>query len=593
MANAGKKKTKSPSTTNKQVAVGISVEGRFIQMVKMSKIQNVYHILDARLLELDETLDIQESPAEGLEDLSAELETAGEEVVVNGDSIEISEEPEETELDLDALTTDEADEGVRDDAGRFVELLQASSDKNVRVGISLTEPQIFYNTFDSDWGLKGNKLKKRIRTELVELNEDYINLKNDALSVIKVSEERPMVLVREGTVSLIDKFEEVKSFVAGRLPFISFVESLEVSLANLVRHRYDLADDAVTAIVYVGEESSRFIFMRGHHLHHIAPVIADGANSPNIGSTLASRFLFELDTLDLPGVDTIVLAGFAHLLKVEENLRDLATGDIHLETVNLDGFDLSKLKPNRLLDNLDRMRQQHAKDDTQSIPDFAYDSFEQPETPASVLAEDAEQDLTPYAGAIGAALRILDREKDLHYDVDLTPTRIKEGQNRFGMTVPGWILLILIPLVGGMTYVVGTRYEQKVSMLKTEIAPKQEQMALYNQLSDSIQMEEQKLIKYERSFSVIDSLVIGTKTWSTFLTHVVDVADDVGGFWFTDMTPMDNGKKVSLIGYSVYRNRIPRFIEALGGATLKRVEVQDIREKRVYKFEIEAQVPRK
>ena len=33
MANAGKKKTKSPSTTNKQVAVGISVEGRFIQMV--------------------------------------------------------------------------------------------------------------------------------------------------------------------------------------------------------------------------------------------------------------------------------------------------------------------------------------------------------------------------------------------------------------------------------------------------------------------------------------------------------------------------------------------------------------------------------
>ncbi|MFH0883217.1 MAG: hypothetical protein V2A56_09555 [bacterium] len=593
MANARKNKVRKASASSKQVAVGISVEGRFIQMVKVAKIQNSYQILDARLFELDETLDMQESPAEGLEELGVEVESTVTEDAANSDSIEISEETGEVDLDLEVLTADDQEEGAKDDAGRFVELLQAASNNNARVGISLTEPQIFYNTFDTDWGLKSTKLKKRIKAELVEINEDYSNLRDDALSIIKVSEERPMVLVREGPVSLIEKLEEVKGFVTGRLPFISFVESLEISLANLVRHRYDLADDAVTAVVYVGEESSRFIFMRGHHLHHIAPVIADGANSPNIGSTLSSRFLFELDTLDLPGVDTIVLAGFAHVLKVEESLKDLATGEIHIEAVNLDGFDLTKLKPNRLMDNLDRLRQLRAKDDTQSMPDFAYDSFVQEETPAGVLAEDAEQDLTLYAGAIGVALRILDRERDLHYEVDLTPLRVKEGQNRFGMTFPGWILLGLIPLVAGVTYLVGAKYERQVEQLKAELGPKQEQMVLFNALTDSIRMAEDKLIKYERSFSVIDSLVVGTKTWSNFLTHVVNVADDVGGFWFTDMNPTEGGKKVNLVGYSLYRNRIPRFIEALGGATLKRVEVQEIREKRVYKFEIEALVPRK
>ncbi len=586
-------KVKKKAGTGKQIAVGITVEGRFIQMVKLTRSQNDYQVLDARLFELDESLDVQESPAEGLEDLGAEIEVEELDVAAQGESIEIKEEEEAAGLDLEALTADEQEEGARDDAGRFVELLQAASDPNAKVGISLTEPQIFYNTFDTDWGLKGTKLKKRIKSELADINEDYAGLRNDAVSIAKVSEDRPMALVREGQISLIEKLDEVKGFVNGRLPFISFIESLEISLANLVRQRYTLSDDAVTAIVYVGEESSRFIFLRGDQLHHIAPVIADGANSTNIGSTLSSRFLFELDTLDLPGVDTILLAGFAHVLGIEKDLKDLGSGEIHIEPLNFEGFDLTRIPPNHLLDNLDRLRQERSKEVTQSVPDFAYDSMTQEETQESVLADDAARDLTPYASAIGAALRILDREKTRLYEVDLTPLHIKEGQNKLGMTVPGWFLLSLIPVAIVITSVVSNNFQREVYRLRGELAPKQRQMVLFNALTDSISMAEDKLTNYERSFSVIDSLVVGTKTWTEFLTHVVSVADNVGGFWFTDMSTAEGGSKVNLLGYSVYRNRIPRFIEALGGATLKRVEVQEIREKRVYRFEIEVKVPRK
>lgn len=597
MANT--KKTKPVSKGNTKVsstAVGICVEGRYLQAVKIRKVGNRYQMLDARLIELEESLDVQESPLEDLGtiegDIDLDLESESTE------AIEISEEEGPSDIDLE-VDEEEADT-LADDAGRFVEVLQLASEKNSRVAVTLTEPQVYYSLFDSDWGLKKTRLRKRILTELAEVKEEYAGLKQDAMGSTPVSDGRLLAVVREGDIHLFEKFDEVKSFVSGNLPYISFVESLELSLVNLVRHRYDTEPEAISAIVYVGEESSRFIFLKGQHIHHIAPVIADGISSPNIGTTIASRFLLEMDTVDVAGVDTVLLAGFAHLANIEQELRDAVMGDVHVEPINLEGFDLSRMPEDRLDENLARIREAREKKPEANgfdnhVPDFAYemDDFSEPEEESTeVLPEDADHDLTPYAGAIGAALRTLDREKKIFYDIDLTPTSIKEGQNKFVMTTPGWLFLAMIPLIAGFTVIRSQQLHREVMQLQAELAPKQQQMIRFTELQDSIDQATQKLNSFERSFSVIDSLVVGTDTWSNFLTHLINQANQVGGFWFTEMNTPPKGESVVINGYSIYRNRIPRFIERVGRAKLNRVEVQEIRGKRVYRFEIEVQLPR-
>jgi len=594
MANVADKKGEE-GLPKGHLAVGISVEGRYVQMAKVLKSQGQYYLMDARLYELEETLDLPESSSENGEELEGEidLENLDDIVEESEGSLEIKAD-DETVADFDLESADnDAEGGAKDDAGKFLEILLASTEGDCKTGISLSEPQVFYNIMETDWGLKGKKLRKRISSELAELKEEYAGLRNDSLSVTRVSEARLMAVIREGPVTLLEKMEEVKSFAGNRLPFISFTESLELSIVNLVRHRYSLADDAVTAIVYVGEESSRFIFMKGRELHYIAPVIADGANSMNIGSTLASRLLLEVDTIDLPSVDTILLAGYSHLMGVEACLRDTLNIDVNIERINVEGFDLSQIPPGLLRDNLDRLTQRQAKDASQSVPDFAFDDYSHEATPEVQLPPDLHEDISPYTAAIGTALRILDREKHEFYEIDVTPARIKEGQNKWVMTLPGWIFLMIIPLVVVFTLFRSTQLKDEVARLRAEIQPKQIEMELFAALNDSIEAATGRLNYLERSFSVVDSIVVGTETWSTFITNLVDVANDVGGFWFTDMTSTADGRTVNLVGYSIYRNRIPRFIDQVGGAKLKRVEVQDIREKRVYRFEVEVKVPKK
>ena len=46
-------------------------------------------------------------------------------------------------------------------------------------------------------------------------------------------------------------------------------------------------------------------------------------------------------------------------------------------------------------------------------------------------------------------------------------------------------------------------------------------------------------------------------------------------------------------GYSVYRDKIPLFVNSLENARLKRVEVQEIRDKTVYNFELEIFIDQK
>ena len=151
---------------------------------------------------------------------------------------------------------------------------------------SLSEPSIYYHILESDFGLKGKRLKDRILTELRSTRA--FQPAADAVDAIKTDEGNLLCIVREDGLSLINALENIKGYIGNRLPLISGVTSADVSMMNVVRANYEFEPQDVTVVIYVGTEFTRLIFMRGEHFHQFAPIIGEGYDSPNLQNTVYS-----------------------------------------------------------------------------------------------------------------------------------------------------------------------------------------------------------------------------------------------------------------------------------------------------------------
>jgi hypothetical protein len=234
-------------------------------------------------------------------------------------------------------------------------------------------------------------------------------------------------------------------------------------------------------------------------------------------------------------------------LGVKEYLTDGSGKSVPVEQVKFNGFDISEL------DNVEH------------------------------------KSLGSYSTALGAALRALEPERAV-CKIDLTPNTVKESQNRLMISTPGWILLGLIPVIIAFSLVRQHRLSFDLQGMENTLQNKQSITLRVEDIEQQIQVEQGILSEYAKSLAVGDSLLVGTDRFGTFIEKVMRLSEETWGVWFTDFSASE-GNKVKLLGYSVSRAKIPYFVDKLGHAELNTVEVQEIRERRVYRFEIEAEIP--
>ncbi|MBN2008348.1 hypothetical protein JW960_03260 [candidate division KSB1 bacterium] len=510
-------------------------------------------------------------------DMEMEMEPEGDDIAIDISDFE-DEEDEGTETDLlanleddalDVTSLDITDElkneriaqakriaNKEDNASILMNLLNRYPGRNFEIAISLPEPQIYYSYFESDWGLSGRKLKTKISQELFKERPDSETIKPEAINALPLADGHLMAVVREPEIGILNLLEMVRISSERRLPKISVVESVEISLVNLIKSNYNFGEEEISVVVFVGNDFSRLIFMRGNELYHISPIIGEGIDSflvfghslKELGNTIHSRLLLEQDDLNLPTINNVILAGDACRAEIKNMLSSWFTEDIHIE-------------------------------------ELQFSNFQKNEANAAVLKH-----LNQVPVAVGAALRALETSNKDLYHLDLIPNKIKESQKVFKLGPIGWILLGLIP---GMTFYMTTHISQMDAQIKTLDARYQfrkvelEELQHYQDLVDAAS---KKLSYYQTTFGVLDSMVAGTKTWSEFLKKTAVSAKNIGGIWITELSFMDN-YKASVKGYSLFRNKISPFTESLGNASLNQVQVQDIRGKDIYYFEIEARVP--
>ncbi len=519
-----------------KLAVGLFVEGHYLHVACLSKKDNTVQLVDGQMLKMSKALETVRVQQEIFSDSADAPETITPQT--DDGSITFEEAPEK-ELNLSGIDAENYD-----NMEVLQRVLYQYPSNKFRMGISLAEPQIYYTYFATDWGLSGEKLKKRVIEEVSRERKDFEMTKPDAVYIKKLRDGRLMAIVRESQVNVINSLQYLQTENRKVLPKISFVESAETSLVNLINANYYFEDEDFTVVVYMGNEYSRLIFLQGHEIFNISYIIGAGLDSENITHTIYSRILLEQDNLNLPKVQNIILAGEAHQVSLREFLKEKLSDDIKIDYLTLPNLEIY----------------------------------------------DEEIEVSKYAIAIGAAWRTQNDKEKFLYDVDLLPDSFRESQKKFKLGLIGWLLLFTLPAIAYFTTIKISEQREVLKELIAQQQYQQEELDYLKGIEAKLNERRTVLANYEKAFGVLDEMSAGIDKWNKFLHKLSVNQDKIGRIWITEIIPTADNEVV-LKGYAVYRDRIPRLSQVMGAGALKIVQVQAIRERTVYYFEMSATLP--
>ncbi|MGA7162312.1 MAG: hypothetical protein WBZ48_15050 [Bacteroidota bacterium] len=504
-----------------KTALTIFVDGLDVKFVHIALRGKQFHLEDFKTVNLVKKLEERQATAEvgtGLEGVDLLEASANTPIIQEG----VAEEAEGAETNNSVI----------------LGLLTDYPSYKYQFSYSISEPSVYYQTFEDSFGLGGGKLKKKLVEELSKIRASKPN--SDAVAFIKATEGQILSVIREDGLSLIDILENIKDFIGKRIPRIPFIETSDVSLMNLVRANYEVGSEEISVIMYVGSEFSRLIFLKGKDFLHFAPVISEGRTSPNIENTLYSRILLEQDSAGIMRLDRIFLAGEAHKLELKQFLSpQFAEAPIdYLIPKNLD---------------------------------------------TGALQQSVEEITSEYAVPISVAMRVLDQKNANYYSIDLLPQSFREGQKVFKLAWHGYLLMLLI-FLGTLFFTTRVAdLAEDVRAANRDLQQKQLQQSENDRLQkilDSLTVQNQQFIS---ALEVYDNIVPNYNRWSKVFYHLTQSVEDVKSVWIGDIITKPDST-IELTGYTLYRPRIPRIANMFEKATLQSVELQEIRGQTVYKF---------
>ena len=410
------------------------------------------------------------------------------------------------------------------------------------VNYALSEPAVTYQEFESDFGLKGTAIKKRLIEELTATRATPPAI--DSFDPVPTANGGVLAVIREDGLQLFDLLTELRSFLGGTLPSLKLIDSSDISLMEMMRVSYGVQEEEITVIVYVGHDFSRLIFMRGTEFLHFAPIISEGHESPNIENTLYSRILLEQDNIALTRMDRILLAGEAHKVNLLDALAPQFTSS-RVEYIRAPDLDLS------------------------------------------IFDGSIGEGVSEYAVPIMTAWKSLLPKRAGFYATDLIPNAILEGQKVFKLAWHGW--LVALGIIFSIVYFYNAILEQssEIRRAREELAQKQVRMADLEMFRGRAEVLRGDINRYINATATYDSIAPRGDRWSRILHYLATSVENLNSMWIYRIKPDEqNRRNIIISGRSIYRTRIPRIASIFDRATLREVRTTSIRNKVVYEFDI-------
>ena len=421
-------------------------------------------------------------------------------------------------------------------------LNDVGSPKKYTLSYAISEPAVTYQEFESDFGLKGEKLKKKLSQELSMMRTSAPSL--DALDTIPSSSGGLLSLIREDGLHVYELLSEVKPFMGGRVPLMKLMDSADTALMEVVRTQYEPQEEEVSVLVYVGHDFSRLIFMQGEHYLHFAPIISEGYESPNIENTIYSRILLEQDNIALTRIDRILLAGESHKV----NLLDTLAPQFSSALV------------------------EYMKAPTLDLGDFEGSIGEA---------------ISEYAIPIMTAWRSLQPKLPGFYDINIIPHFILEGQRTLALAWHGILVAALVCLTIPFFILSFIDRQVDIRRMNGELGQKKQKLLELDVFRQRRLTLAADIDRYSNATSVYDSIAPGSDRWSRILHYLANSVEDLNSLWIYNLKPDDkDARNILLSGRAMYRTRIPRIASIFERATLKEVRTITIRKKILYEFDI-------
>jgi Tfp pilus assembly protein PilN len=421
-------------------------------------------------------------------------------------------------------------------------LNEVGSPRKYTLSYAISEPAVTYQEFEGNFGLKGEKLKKKLSQELSMMRASAPAL--DAIDTIPTASGGLLALIREDGLHVYELLSEVKPFMGGRVPLIKIMDSADTVLMEIVRTQYEPQEEENSVLVYVGHDFSRLVFMQGEHYLHFAPIISEGYESPNIENTIYSRILLEQDNIALTRIDRILLAGESHKVN--------------------------------LLDTL--------------APQFSSALVEYMKIPTLDLGEfegSIGETVSEYVIPIMTAWRALQPNLSGFYDINLIPHFISEGQRTLALAWHGILMALLVCFTIPFFILSFTDRQAEIRRLNGELIQKQQKL---NEL-DVFRLRRATLSsdinRYSNATSIYDSVAPGSDRWSRILHYLANSVEDLNSLWIYSLKPdAGDSRNIVISGRAIYRSRIPRIASIFEKATLREVRTITVRKKILYEFDI-------
>lgn len=510
-------------------AVGLFVDGFDLKYVCLRKVRSGIQLKDFKTVRLSTKLDEIKFAQTKVDDISFDsMETT---------SFDLDESPV-AQPDVSGSEEEYSEKNetiIRD-------LLAELNEINYTLTYAVTEPSIDYQILETDFGLKGSKLKERVLEELGNVRSAAPT--PDALSILETGTGSLICIVREDGVNLANLISDAMTAVGERPPKIPLIDTAEVALMNAVRMNYMFENDEHTLVIYVAQEFTRLIYMRGNEYQHFAPVIAEGIESNNLQQTIYSRASLEQHNIGIHHLDRIILAGDAQRIQLDEFLKDKF-----------------------------------------AVTEVSYLHYDNLDT--SLFPTANVEDLSEYAIPIATAWKILDSKNPAMYPSNLIPSHLAEEQNIFRLAWHGYALLAILFLITVYFAAQIPVQQRTINQLAQEVDFRETQVFEVDQLEASIAQVRNEINKLHSALGLYEQLVPGYNRWSRNLTHLSTGVDDLNSLWILDVQSHgEQGEGLEINGYSIYRSRIPRFANLFDNAILQEVLVQEIRGRMVYRFKV-------
>lgn len=508
---------------NKDTAVAVFVDGQEVKLAKLSLKRGRAVVEELRSATLASRLEERQSVEAG-----AEAGGGGE-----------------SEFGGGASALPETAAGGEDNNAVLLGLLSGYPTAKYAFAYSIAEPSLYYHPVEGAAGLKGKRLKTRIAEEIKATRAAAPSL--DAVDYFPSADGGMTAVIREDGLGVSRMLEGIRPFLGNRVPLFTLIDSADLVLMGLARANYGFEPEEITVLVYVGVEFSRLIFLKGSDFFHFAPVVGEGYDAANIQNTIYSRLLLEQDSIGIPRLDRVLIAGEAKRLNFDEFLKEQLP-EVEIQYIQTPYLDVSRL-------------------------------------PAEV------QDQVPgYAIPIATAWKVLQQQHTAFYPINLLPREVREGQRAFKLAWHGYLLFAAIFLSTFFFTIRVTQQREMITSQEADLASKVTQAKGNDELRAQIANLNKQLEGFKTALTVYNTIVPGYDRWNKVIAKMASGFSDINSVWITDMSANETGL-MTFNGYTLYKARVPQAAKIFEGSTLKSVEVLEIRDKTVYRFKVDVQLP--